>query len=69
MYEVVRRKGKIVRRMWKCAYCRKDLKGPLRETKDQRIVREFRGGLSMVGLARKYGMTSERVQVVIRKAL
>ena len=39
------------------------------ETKNQKIVREFKGGLSMVGLARKFGMTSERVLRVIRKAL
>ena len=57
------------RRVWKCAYCRKILKGPMPETKNQKIVREFKGGLSMVGLARKYGMTSERVQGVIRKVV
>lgn len=35
----------------------------------RRLLREFQRGLSMIGLARKYGMTSLQVQAAIRKEM
>ncbi len=69
VHRKVRRNGKIVRLLWRCAFCRKRLKGRPRENKNQRIVREFRGGLSVVGLARKHGVTMKRVEAAFREAL
>ena len=39
---------------------------PIRRVTARRLLREFQRGLRFVGLARKYGMTTDRVQRRIR---
>jgi len=39
---------------------------PIRRVTARRLLRDFKRGLSFVGLARKYGMTNVRVQQRIR---
>lgn len=40
-----------------------------RKPTGRRLLREFQRGLSFIGLARKYGMTSPEVQARVRRVM
>ncbi len=64
----IRRGGKIVLRVWCCARCRA-LIPPPRMSKSDRMVREFKGGLSRRQVAREFKVSVAQLDQAIRKRL